>query len=76
MVVSCLTWGGIRNVRKEVKGMELTIYEQNFKNQPLYSNKFNLSKEEKEQYLQMVPAWVKEWQKELDNMYEVDKYAA
>ena len=26
--------------------MELTIYEQNFKNQPLYSNKFNLSKDE------------------------------
>lgn len=53
--------------------MELTIYEQDFKNQPLYRNIFNLSKEEQERYLQMVPAWVKKWQAELDKMYELDK---
>lgn len=76
MVVSCWHEGVYEMLGKEVKRMELAIYEQNFKNQPLYRNKFNLSKEEKEQYLQMVPAWVKKWQRELDNMYEVDKYAA
>jgi hypothetical protein len=53
--------------------MELTIYEQDFKNQPLYRNIFNLSKEEQERYLQMVPAWVKKWQAELDKIYELDK---
>lgn len=53
--------------------MELAIYEQDFKNQPLYRNIFNLSKEEQERYLQMVPAWVKKWQAELDKMYELDK---
>lgn len=55
---------------KEVKDMELTTYEQDLKNQPLYNNKFNLSKEEQERYLQMVPAWVKKWQEELDKIYE------
>ena len=45
------------------------IYEEDFKSQPLYRNKFNLSKEEQERYLQMVPAWVKKWQAELDKIY-------
>ena len=56
--------------------MEFAIYEKTFKNQPLYRNKFNLSKEERQRYLQMVPAWVKTWQNELDKIYETDKYAA
>ena len=57
-----------RNLGKEVKNMEFAIYEQDFKDQPLYCNKFNLTKEEQERYLQMVPAWVKKWQEELDKM--------
>ena len=56
--------------------MEFAVYEQTFKNQPLYRNKFNLTKEEQQRYLQMVPAWVKTWQNELDKIYELDKYAA
>ncbi len=45
------------------------IYEEGFKNQPLYCNKFNVTEEEQERYLQMVPAWVKKWQEELDKIY-------
>ncbi len=65
-----------KNWGKEVKNMEFAIYEKDFKNQPLYRNKFNLTKEEQERYLQMVPAWVKTWQQALDRIYETDKYAA
>ncbi len=49
--------------------MDFAIYEQDFRNQPLYCNKFNLSKDCLERYLQMVPAWVKKWQEELDKIY-------
>ena len=64
-----LDMGGCKkNWGKEVKNMEFAIYEKDFKNQPLYRNKFNLTKEEQERYLQMVPAWVKKWQEELDKM--------
>lgn len=45
------------------------IYENDFKNQPLYRNQFNLDNEERARYLEMVPAWVKKWQQELDKIY-------
>jgi hypothetical protein len=45
------------------------IYEEDFKNQPLYRNQFCLNDKERIQYLQQVPAWVKKWQEELDKVY-------
>lgn len=45
------------------------IYENDFKSQPLYSNKFNLDDKERAKYLEMVPAWFKKWQEELDKIY-------
>ncbi len=45
------------------------IYEIDFKSQPLYSNKFNLDDKERAKYLEMVPAWFKKWQEELDKIY-------
>lgn len=45
------------------------IYEEDFKSQPLYRNQFNLDDKERDKYLQMIPAWLKKWQEELDKVY-------
>ncbi|MGS0763733.1 hypothetical protein [Syntrophomonas curvata] len=45
------------------------IYEEGFKNQPLYRNKFHLGDKERTEYLHQVPSWVYQWQKELDRIY-------
>lgn len=45
------------------------MYEEDFKNQPLYHNQFNLNNEERARYLEMVPEWFKRWQEELDKIY-------
>jgi len=45
------------------------IYEQDFKSQPLYCNKFQLDDRERAEYLKQVPDWVNRWQQELDRMY-------
>lgn len=44
------------------------IYEEDFKSQPLYRNQFNLDDKKRAKYLEMVPAWVKKWQEELDKI--------
>ncbi|MGE5396435.1 MAG: hypothetical protein ACM3MK_02740 [Chitinophagales bacterium] len=44
-------------------------YEQTFMSQPLYCNKFQVSAEEKDFYMNQVPAWFKNWQTELDKIY-------
>lgn len=49
--------------------MELTldqVYEEDFRSQPLYQNKFNLSEQERAEYLESAPEWVRKWQEELD----------
>jgi hypothetical protein len=44
-------------------------YEEDFKNQPLYCNKFQLNDSERAKYLEQVPDWVERWQQELDKVY-------
>jgi hypothetical protein len=47
---------------------ELAEYVETFKSQPLYQNKFNLTPEEKNKYLELAPEWFKKWQQELDKI--------
>jgi len=45
------------------------IYEQAFKSQPLYANKFHIDAAERQFYMNQVADWMKKWQAELDKLY-------